>query len=91
MEIFEMKDARAQAHKEKVIGKTAFVQGTEEYHDMKLLMNLKIPLHEWREYPIHDKAKVIATQYLSNMMDLIDAHYRELDATMDRMKKGSKK
>lgn len=80
-------DPRAKKHKERVLGKTALIDAPTAYYDARMVIDMGVSLLEWRNYPIHDRARIIATKHLGNMMDVIDGHYRELDDTMERLGK----
>lgn len=51
-------------------------------------MELKIPLQDWRSFPLADRAQIMARNYLSNMISTIDKHY---DAQDENMKKQANK
>lgn len=80
--------ARAAAYKEKIFGKTSLKAAPKEYWDIGLLLELNISLAAWREYDIDDKARILAHRYIKNMIEVIDAHYREQEEIRKRISKG---
>jgi hypothetical protein len=87
MQELNLDDPRAKKHRERVLGKSALIDAPTDYYNSRMIVEMGISLLEWRAYPIHDRARIIAAQHLKTMMDVIDAHYRELDETMERIER----
>lgn len=66
--------------KEKVLGKSCLKKAPGEYFHIGMLVEMGIAPHEWREYPIHDRAKIIARNWLKNAVEIIDAFDRERES-----------
>ena len=85
MEQLSIDDPRVKKHRERVLGKTALLDASTEYYDNLMVVEMGISLLEWRAYPLHDRAKIIACQHLKNMLAVVDAHYEALDDTMKKI------
>jgi intergrase/recombinase len=77
----------AEQYREKIIGKTALQSAPQEYWDIGMVIEMRIPLSVWKAMPIDDRAKILAQHYLHNMIQVIDAHYKEQDEIMKKNNK----
>jgi hypothetical protein len=81
-------------YKAAVLGYTALKEAPQLYYDGKMIMNMNYSPSQWKAMPIGDRAAVIATVQLENMVHVIDGYYKETDrreekANRDRGKKRS--
>lgn len=74
-------------YREKVLGKTCLKGAPPEYWEIGLVIDIGIPLPEWRTYSLDYRAQIMARQYLKNMVDTIDAHYKEQDEIAEKNRK----
>jgi hypothetical protein len=91
MQELNIKDPRAESHRERVLGKTALINAPTDYYDARMIVEMGISLLEWNAYPIHDRARIIACQHLKNMCEVIDEHYRQLDENLKKLESGEGK
>lgn len=92
---FEIAYKALMEFKAAVLGYTALKEAPQLYYDGKMIMNMNYSPTEWKSMPIQDRAVVIATTQLENMVHIIDGYYKEEDrrkekAKSDAGKKGKK-
>ena len=74
-------------YRERVLGKTCLKGAPPEYWEIGLVIEIGIPLPEWRTYSLDDRAQIMARQYLKNMVETIDAHYKARDEIEEKQMK----
>lgn len=67
-------------YRERVLGKTCQKGAPAEYWEVKLATELKLSPSQWRELSLEDRARIMAANYLENMVKTIDRHYEEQEA-----------
>jgi len=80
----------AAKYREKIIGKTCLTSVPQEYWDISVVVESKgFSLEQWYGFSLDDRAKILAHHYLKNMVEVIDAHYKEQEEAKERIgKKG---
>lgn len=66
-------------YRKQVLGETCLVTAPQEFWELTLMAELKIQPNEWDLLSVDNQAKIMARQYLRNMVDVLDAHYRAQD------------
>lgn len=87
MAFMNVNDPAAKKYKDKVIGKTALERAPQEYWNIGAAMDMRISPSEWKTLEIHDRAKLLARHYLKNMIEVIDAHYKEQESEIEKLGK----
>lgn len=77
-------------YKAAVLGYTALKQAPQLYYDGKMIVNMNYSPTQWREMPIRDRAIVIATIQLDNMVQIIDGFYKEADRRDEKARNAMK-
>lgn len=69
------------------MGKEYLKSAPSEYWDILGALDLGFSLEAWETMDFQYKAKILATRYVKNMIDLIIAYYDEMD---ERVKNNAK-
>lgn len=78
-------------YREKILGKNCIKYAPDRYWEIGLINELKISPMEWDSYSLDTQAQIMARQYLSNMVSLINAHYDAQDDNIKKQKEESDK
>lgn len=66
-------------YRAKILGKSCLVSAPSEYWEIRLITELGISPSDWKSFALHEKAKIMAVNYLKNMVATVDRHYEEQD------------
>lgn len=74
----------AKRYKEKIIGKTCLTYAPSRYWQIGAVHDMGIEPDVWDSYHIHARAELMARRYIKNMVEVIDAAYKEEDDAKKR-------
>lgn len=75
---------KAKAYKKKLLGETVIVGAPNDYWDIGLTLEAKIPLDQWEKMDIHTRAKIQARTQLHNITEIIKHHYELMAEARER-------
>lgn len=78
----------AQKYKDKIIGKTALKTAPSRYFEIGAVIDMGIEPPVWESYDIHWRAEIMARRYVKNMIEVIDAYYKDQDDLKEKGNKG---
>lgn len=78
-------------YRERIIGKTCLVQAPSRYHEIGAVHDMGITPELWASYSIHARAELMARRYIKNMIEVIDAFYKEKEDAKKRDEERRKK
>lgn len=76
MALFERDTTATRNYKKELLGSDMVITAPDQYNELSMLRSMGIIANyrDYKELPIHDKAKIIAQFQLSNMTDIVRRH-----------------
>lgn len=71
-------------YRARVLGDTCLRHAPSEYWEIGLACEMGIPIGEWWEIPLDERAQIMGRHYLENMVKTIDAHNREMKENLKK-------